>query len=278
MTPHDSQSPSVVYHSYGYRRWGVALVVLLSLAIPPSGLFGCRSTVDSHTTLLVGAAISLQPVLDTAVARFVSRGGEIEITVSYAGSGAIRRQVEFGAPIDLYLSAAPDHIDSLEAQDLTLPGSRTALASNTLVLIMSIQHAPIAEMTDLRLGGISRIAIGQPDIVPAGRYAYQVLDRTGELSDLQEKLVYTKDVQQVLVYVQAGIVDAGFVYASNVLASSPVRVIQIIPDSLHAPIVYEGIVTRRSENAGAAREFLAYLVSDSVQTLFKAHGFLPARE
>jgi len=158
---------------------------------------------------------------------------------------------------------------------LIFPGSRRTLASNRLVMIMSIQRTPLDGISALRLPGVSRLAIGQPDIVPAGKYAYQVLEREGVLPDISEKLVYTKDVQQVLVYVRAGSVDAGFVYASDVFASTPVRVIRTVPDSMHAPILYEGVMIKRPEGSSAAAGFLAYLVSDSVQALFQMHGFLP---
>ena len=235
----------------------------------------CRSALEKEESLLVGAAISLQPVLDRVIAAYDSAGTNGLTTVSYAGSGTIRHQIEFGAPIDVYLSASPEHIDSLESMGLTVRGSRTAVASNTLLLIMSIQRTAIDSLADLRLPTVSRIAIGQPDIVPAGRYAFQALDRYGLLPDVAGKVVYTRDVQQVLVYVRTGSVDAGFVYGSDVLNSTPVRVIQSVPDSLYDPILYEGVVVHRSARKEAAARFLAYLASDSVQSQFVSQSFLP---
>lgn len=252
------------------RTWYTRYVLL---ALFVGLLMGCSPDGEDGRPLLVGAAISLRPVLDSAVASYASQHDDLRITVSYAGSGTIRRQLEFGAPIDVFLSAATDHIDSLEARGLVLPGSRTPFASNTLVMIMSIQHAPITDIPDLRLGSISRVAIGQPDIVPAGRYAYQTLEGLGMRAEIQDKLVFAKDVQQVLIYVRTGSVDVGFVYGSDVLASTPVRAIRTIPDSLHAPILYEGIVRAGSVNTGAASAFLAYLASDSLKSLFTTYGF-----
>ncbi len=239
-------------------------------------LGACGSGNEADHSLLVGAAISLQPVLDRAITAYGGVDSESTVTVSYAGSGTLRRQVEFGAPIDIFLSAAPEHIDTLIIRGLVDPATRTAIASNRLVLIASRNRPPLGMLQDLRLPGISRIAIGQPDIVPAGRYAYQALERTGILPDIGDKIVFTKDVQQVLVYVRTGSVDAGFVYASDVFASTPVRVIDTLPDSLHAPILYEGIVCIASKRVADAGRFLAFLRSDTVRTMFITYGFLPA--
>ena len=250
-------------------RLVVAAVVIVAV-------FGaCRSSDERELSLLVGSAISLQPALDQAIAVYAGPEGLGGITVSYAGSGTIRRQIEYGAPIDVFLSAAPEHIDTLVLHGLVDPSSRTTVASNRLVLIASLQRPPFGSIDDLRLPGVSRIAIGQPEIVPAGRYAFQTPEKAGILASIKEKLIFTKDVQQVLVYVRTGSVDAGFVYASDVLSSTPVRVIGAIADSLHAPIVYEGVVTARSSHPEEAGRFLAFLRSDSVRTLFTTHGFHP---
>jgi len=247
----------------------LSLLVFAGLFFPP----GCARR--SGTSLTIGAAISLQPVLDSAVARYALVEPDVDILVSYAGSGTIRHQITFGAPIDVFLSAASDHVDSLEAGGYLLPGSRTTLATNTLVLVLSLRRPPVAELSDLRLPGVAKIAIGEPDIVPAGRYAYQTLERSGLLSEVKDRLVFTKDVQQALVYVRTGTVDAGFVYASDVRGSTPVRVIAAVPDSLHDPIVYEGAVTARSPHPEAGRRFLEYLVSQEVRPRFEALGFRP---
>lgn len=239
-------------------------------------LGSCAPGHEADRSLLVGAAISLQPVLDNAIAAWAERDTGVSVTVSYAGSGTIRRQVEFGAPVDLFLSAAPEHIDTLVLRGLADASSRRSLASNRIVLVTSRNRPPIGTLQDLRLPGVTRIAIGQPDIVPAGTYAYQTLERMGILPDIREKLVFTKDVQQVLVYVGTGSVDAGFVYTSDIRSSAPVRVVETLPDSLHAAILYEGVVTAASGHASEAAAFLAFLRSDSVRTQFLSRGFLPA--
>lgn len=250
--------------------WLVAVICILVT------VSACRSTDQPDgVELLAGSAISLQPALDSAIAWYAAHHEGVRITLSYAGSGTIRRQIEFGAPLDVYLSAAPEHLDSLSRKHLIVEHSRVPLASNTLVLVASARRPPLGDVRDLLLPGVVRIAIGQPDIVPAGRYAHQALERMGLLPDLVGKLVYTKDVQQVLVYVRTASVDAGFVYASDVRATTPVRVIAAVPDSLHAPILYEGAVTSRSRHVGEASRFLAYLASDTVQALFADLGFRP---
>ncbi len=244
------------------------LTIIVSLGLLVWGL-GCGSPTEEEGELIVGAAISLRPVLDEVIQLPDYR----TVVMSYAGSGTLRHQIQFGAPLDLFLSAAPEHVDSLESAGLTIAGSRTPLASNALVLVMPVRRAPIGGMPDLALSGILRVAMGDPDIVPAGRYAYESLQHSGVLNEVEHKIIFTKDVQQVLVYVRSGNVDAGFVYATDVLSSSPVRTIAVIPDSLHAPILYEGVVLASSGRVAHARRFLQYLASDSGRALFRRHGF-----
>jgi molybdate transport system substrate-binding protein len=250
-------------------RQSYRLPLLVALLL----LVACGPAKDLDDPILVGAAISLRPVLDSVVHMYSESYPGRTLRVSYAGSGTLQHQIEFGAPIDLFLSAARVHVDSLASKGFVREDTRRTLASNTLVLIMPVRRPPVATISDLQLPGIARIAIGDPSIVPAGRYTIEALTKMGLEGVLDGKLIFTKNALQALAYVRSGVVDAGFVYASDARSLPPVRTILTIPDSLHSKILYEGIILSASRRPDEAGHFLEYLSEDTVRALFTTNGF-----
>jgi molybdate transport system substrate-binding protein len=169
---------------------------------------------------------------------------QVELVYNFASSGSLQRQIEQGAPVDVFISAAPRHMDALAAKGLLLADSRQDLLTNQVVLVTQADGQAngeaIFEFEALTDDRVQTITIGDPDSVPAGQYAKQVLDSLGLYDSLQgaNKLVFAKDVRQVLTYVETGNVEAGLVYATDAALSPQVKVVAMAPVGSHQPIVY----------------------------------------
>ncbi len=203
-------------------------------------------------------------------------GGRDSVVFNFGASGQLAAQITQGAPADAFISAASTEMDQLAKQNLIDPATRRDVCFNSLVLIVpsDAKFVPgsFGELTDSRVG---RIAVGQPKIVPAGRYAQQVFDRLKISAALNTRLVFGENVRQVLDFVQRGEVDAGVVYSTDAMAAgAKVRVAATADASMHDPIVYPAAVIKQSAHAEAARRFLDYLSSAPARKVFSAHGFV----
>jgi molybdate transport system substrate-binding protein len=220
----------------------------------------CHRTAPA--TLTISVAASLQKAMADAVRAYP----EAHVDVNYGGSGALAQQIVSGAPVDVFLSAAPKPMDDLAARGLLLPGTRRDLLRNDIVLIGSIHS-----WQDLASPAVKRIALGDPASVPAGDYGRQVLEHLGLWDSVRDKLVLAKDVTQVLSYVRTGNADAGIVYATDAGSGNGVAA----PPGSHAPVVYPVAVIQSTRSPEAARAFANYLASPGAAAIFKAHGFTP---
>ncbi|HWQ69504.1 MAG TPA: molybdate ABC transporter substrate-binding protein, partial [Patescibacteria group bacterium] len=191
-----------------------------------------RASAAPSTELLVSAAISLKEPLQAIGAHFEQRHPDVKVVFNWGSSGALRQQIEHGAPVDLYISAASKQMDELEAKGLLLNETRHTLAANLLVLIRSsVLRFDLASFKDLTKSEIKLIAIGSPRTVPAGEYAQMVLTSLGLWDSLQPKLIFTENVRQALAYVVRGEVEAALVYATDAQsAGESVRVIAVAPE------------------------------------------------
>jgi molybdate transport system substrate-binding protein len=230
-----------------------------------------------HTaTLTVSAAASLQDALRATADAYQRQDPRApKVDFNFGASGALAQQIEQGAPVDLFLSAAPPPMDRLAAKDLLLPGTRRDLLRNSIVLIVPAHHA------ELTFGGLAapevkQVALGDPASVPAGDYGRQVLTSLGIWERVQPKLVLAKDVRQVLAYVATGNVDAGIVYATDARQSPDVRVADVAPEGSHKPVVYPVAIVASTHDAAAARDFLAFLEGPAARAIFTARGFAQA--
>ncbi len=227
--------------------------------------------------LLVFTAVSLKDALRDAIEGFENRHPGIAIYLHAGASGMLARQIERGAPADLFLSAAPVEIDRLQKAGLLRPGSRSAFAGNRMVIAVARGVEPPAAFRDLLEARFDRIAVGNPRTVPAGRYAAQAL-RSQEIHDtLAPRLVPAENARQVLDYVVRGETAAGIVYRTDAhLAGGDVIVGPELPADAHAPIIYEAAVPHAADNPDAALLFIGFLQSDRGQAILSRFGFLPA--
>jgi molybdate transport system substrate-binding protein len=233
---------------------------------------------------LVFAAASLKEALDAAFAAR-SAGGGGRPAVSYAGSPALARQIEQGAPADLFVSADVAWMDHLEARGLLAPGSRAPLLTNALVLVAPAAAARAAGPVPRLAPGVDlapalgdgRLAVADVATVPAGRYAKAALESLGAWRTVAGRLAATENVRAALALVARGEAPLGIVYATDARAEPRVRIVGAFPASAHPPIVYPiaRLVRSRSPDAGP---LLDWLRSAQAGAVFAAHGFgVPAR-
>jgi molybdate transport system substrate-binding protein len=223
----------------------------------------------------VFAAASLKESLDAASRSFEAATLH-KATVSYAASSALARQIENGAPADLFISADSDWVDYVEGRNLVAAGSRKTLLANDLVLI-----APASSTTSLKLGagagvaaalGDRRIALANPDAVPAGKYAKAAFTSMGVWDSIAGKVAAADNVRAALALVARGEAPLGVVYRTDALAEKNVRIVATFPASSHPAIVYPIVTLRRSTSA-AATAFSAYLGSAEARAIFARYGF-----
>jgi molybdate transport system substrate-binding protein len=222
----------------------------------------------------VSAAISLTEVLQSLAPGF-SRAQRVPLPqFNLAASGALQRQIEQGAPVDVFLSAGSRQMDALEKAGLLLKGTRRNLISNQLVLVVPANVPGILGFADLASPRIRRIAIGD-STVPAGEYARQVLQHFRLSDRLQPKLVPLGSVRAVAAAVASGSADAGFVYRSDAVSLPALRIAATAPAASHRPILYSGAVIQRSRQPGLARVYLDGLRSPAARNAFIRAGFAP---
>lgn len=216
----------------------------------------------------------MQDALKTIAADYRRREPGTAVRFNFAASGTLQRQIENGAPVDLFISAARKNMDELQARGLIVAATRRNLARNRLVLIVPRNaRAGVRSFGDLKKPQVARVAIGAPQSVPAGKYAQELLQKIGIWSIVEKKAVRAKDVRGVLTQVELGNVNAGIVYRTDALISSRVRAVTVAPENLHAPIVYPLAVVKASKNQAAARRFAAYLTSAPAKKVLQRFGF-----
>lgn len=253
------------------------LLRLTGLALG-AALIGCAPSGPPEAPPVVLAAASLQGALDEALALWSAEGHAAPV-VSYAGTSALARQVEAGAPADLFISADEAWMDALERQGLIRAGSRADLAGNRLVLVAQA-GSPIA--LDLAAGtdvaaalGDGRLAMADPEAVPAGRYGKAALTALGAWEALEGRIAPAENVRAALALVERGAAPLGVVYATDARASAAVRVVAVFPQDSHPPVVYPMAVLAASQR-DEAEPLRRFLLSAPAQATLARHGFSPA--
>ena len=248
------------------RRLLVALAALLASV--------AAAAADAPRTITVYAAASLTDSLRRLGDDFTRETGTA-VKLSFAASSALARQIEAGAPADVFLSADTDWMDYLAERDLVQTASRRNLLGNRLVLI-----APADSRVALRIEphfgiraalGSERLATGDPDSVPVGRYAHDALVSLGVWDQVSDRLVRAENVRSALMFVARGEVPLGIVYATDARVEPKVRVVDVFPPDSHAPIVYPAALTRSA--SADARRFLDYLHGAHARDVFNSFGF-----
>lgn len=220
--------------------------------------------------ITVSAAASLKDVL-AVLGRDFSRRSGTKIAFNFASSGTLQRQIEAGAPVDLFLAAAAKPMDALAAQNEIETATRRIFARGELVLIAP-RDSPLRSFGDLRGTNVRSVSIGGRG-VPAGDYARQTLRFLRLDAALNSKLVFAKDVRAVLNQVASGNADAGLVYKTDALFNRNVKIVAMAPPKSHAPIFYPMAILKSAPNRAGALGFWRYLQSADAKTALKKFGF-----
>ncbi|MEZ5335603.1 MAG: molybdate ABC transporter substrate-binding protein [Methanolobus sp.] len=260
----------------------LAIAAILTLVVFVSGCtdtntgedIGTGSDTGEVTTITVSAAASLTEAFTEIESVFEVENPDIDVNYNFAGSGTLRMQIEGGAPIDVFASASQNHMDILSNQSLIVEESRKDFAANTVVLITPVDSVPdITAPEDLLSDEVGIISIGNPETAPVGKYTVEALEEAGLWDELESKTLLADDVKQVLVYVERGEVDAGFVYSTDAATAEEgtIEVKTSIPTL--TPISYPIAVVSSSENQDVAQKFVDFVTSDEGTIILESYGF-----
>jgi molybdate transport system substrate-binding protein len=233
------------------------------------------STVVAAIDVTVFAAASLKEAMDDQARRFEANTGN-KVIVSYGASSALAKQIEVGAPADLFISADLDWMDYVDQKHLVAPNARFSLLRNTLVLI-----APSSSSGTLRIGpnfglaaavGTEKIAMANPDSVPAGKYGKSALEKLGVWTSVEKQVARTENVRAALALVSRGEAPFGIVYRTDALADKGVKIVDTFPPDSHPPIIYPAAVLTASKST-AALPLLDYLRAAPARPVWEKYGF-----
>ena len=255
------------------------VMLLLSLVILLSST-GCRNSYASaadKVQLIISAAASLTESLEEIKPIYEDSHPGITLAFNFGASGTLQKQIENGAKADLFLSAGAKQMKALVDGKFIDPATQKSLLLNELVVVVPASGGqPVTTLADLKKAPFKKLAIGTPETVPAGSYAMESLVKGGLWDAIQSKIVFTKDVKQVLNYVETGNSEAGFVYKTDALASTDAKIAFTVDDSSHNPITYPIGIIQASEHRSEADKLYAFLTSQEAVDIFIKHGFLAA--
>lgn len=261
----------------GIRKTGAGWFLLGLISLAVSGCGSGAHPPNQPVTLTISAAISLKAPLEAIGQRYERIHPDERVVCNFGASGTLQHQIEQGAPVDIFISAGESQMDALEKESLVVPGTRRDLLGNQLVLIVPSRSEGVKDFPDLTKSTVKSVAVGDPQVVPAGMYAKETLENLGLLPKIQRKLVYAQDVRQALAYVETGNADAGLVYATDARTSNAVRVAATAPNNSHLSILYPVALLKDSKSPEAARMLLEALESSDSLSTFEKYGFAAAK-
>ncbi|WP_073272967.1 molybdate ABC transporter substrate-binding protein [Anaerocolumna jejuensis] len=225
------------------------------------------------TEILIAAAASLQNALEEIKPLYEGANPGVTLTFTFGASGSLQEQIEQGAPVDVFMSAALKQMSKLEGEGLILDGSKKELLENKVVLIVpNDSKLAITSFEDITKAKM--IGLGDPASVPVGQYAEEVFTSLGNLEEVKKKATYGKDVTEVLTWVATGNVDAGVVYATDAKSSKDVKVVAEAPEGSVSKAIYPAAVVKASKIPDAAKAFVDYLATDEAMKIFENYGFI----
>jgi molybdate transport system substrate-binding protein len=250
--------------------------VVIRAALVPLLLLAAVSSAQAQDVTL-SVAISMKDVVEELGRGFMASRPGVTLRYNLGSSGELQKQIEAGAPVDLFVSAAQRQMDELEKKGLIVAASRRVFARNVLTVVKPtdsrIDIAKPADLLDVR---ITKLVVGNPRTVPVGQYAEESLKALGLWDKLQPKLVFAENVRQALDYVARGEVDAGFVYTTDAATrAQQVKEAFRPAEDTYRPVLYPVAVVTGAKQAAIARDFLELLMSRDGQTALGRLGFLP---
>ena len=245
-------------------------LLVLGLGVFPPGAASAQE-------MTISAAISMKDAVEALGKRFMQGRSGLTLRYNFGSSGELQKQIEAGAPVDVFVSAAQRQMDELERQGLIVAASRRVFARNVLVAIKPADSTvDLTKPADLLHARVQKIVIGNPKTAPVGQYTEESLRALGLWDRLQPKLVFAENVRQALDYVARGEVDAGFVYATDATVRRE-RVKEAFrpPEDTYRPVTYPVAVVKDSKLAALAQAFVDLLVGPEGRAVLGRLGFLP---
>ena len=259
--------------------WLLILALVLVAAVLLGGCGAAIQTPSAAKTqpieLNISAAASLKDALSEIQKNYQAKHPNVKLVYNLAASGTLQKQIEQGAPVDIFISAAPKQMNELERKNLINKATRKNLVENKLVVVVpSDSKINITKFEDITQASVQKVAIGETATVPAGQYAKEVLKKLGIWDTVKNKAVLAKDVRTVLAYTETGNVEAGIVYKTDAASSKKVKVVATAPEGTHQPISYPISVVSGTKQQKAAEDFIAYLFGDESKAVFEKNGFV----
>jgi molybdate transport system substrate-binding protein len=250
--------------------------MIVAMVVSGAVLTGCTGQTEEAelSQLNIFAAASLTNALEEIEKNFENNNSEIDLILNFGSSGSLQKQIQQGAPADVFFSASKKKLESvietgeIEADDVV------ELLKNNLVVItpFTLDYLP-TKLEDLSSKYIRKVSIAAPESAPAGRYAKESLEKSGLFETLKDKMVYGKDVRQTLNYVETGEVEAGIVYSSDAVVLDGGSIAFEIPEEMHSEIVYPVATLKDSPNKELAQRFVDYLQEKESEEIFVKYGF-----
>ncbi len=233
------------------------------------------TSLHAAENIRISVAASMTNALKDISAQFTAEQ-KIPVVPNFGPSGALAKQINEGAPADLYISANQKWMTFLRDKKRIDPATEKIMATNSLVFI-GMKNPAITKMADIT--SLKQIAIGSPKIVPAGDYAAQAMEKAGIYKELQDgkKLVLAKDVRQALAYADRGETDGAFVYKTDALLATHAVILFEVPQDLYAPVTYPIALTVEGAKNKAAKAFYDFLATPEALKIFQKYGFSPAQ-
>lgn len=250
--------------------------ILLSILILSLSLVGCSNkTSEKQTTITVAAAASLKNCMDEKlIPAFQEKYPDIKIQTTYDSSGKLQSQIEAGATIDVFMSAAMKQMDELNKKELIVKDSIVKLLENKIVLIVPINsNKGISSFTDILKA--DKIAVGDPASVPAGQYAKEALTNLKIWDKVFAKASLGTNVTEVLNWVAENSADAGIVYSTDAASNSKVKIVAEAPEGSVSKVIYPVGIVKATKSGEPAKKFVEFLKTDEAKEIFDTYGFTP---
>ncbi len=247
------------------------LVLLVSLVCV--AFVGAQGLQEEKTEILVSTAASLTNCMGELRALFMQDNPSITVNCNYGSSGSLQMQIVQGAPADIFFSAGIKQMDALKDTGLMDDDSVKNILENKVVLIVSTKGKKLSSFAALADSSITKIGVGEPKSVPAGQYAEQVFQNFNLTDTIASKLVFAKDVREVLSWVETENVQAGIVYETDAKISSGVEICAIAPVGSHKPIIYPVGIVKDSKHPTQAKVFEDFLFTEKAGAIFAKYGF-----
>ena len=251
------------------KRLFISLVITILLFSTACG----KVVPEPEVSLTISAAASLKGAMEEVKAAYAEEKPNVILTCNFGSSGSLQQQIEQGAEVDVFFSAAAKQMDALQEKGLIVEDTRKNILENKIVLIVPKDVTSVTDFNDLTSDNVKKIALGETKSVPVGQYSEEVLKKLNLMDTIESKVVFGKDVKEVLTWVETGNADAGMVYETDSITSEKVRVVAYAPEGSHKPVVYPAAVIKDSKNIDASKNFISFLCSEKAKSIFERYGF-----